>query len=197
MSEAIKVNIVPNGDIRVLHVSQNDVGRVITLNVSDGTGWYDLTGSTVKLEGTKPSGLGYSVQGTVSEHTVTIITTKDMTDEFGNIASELKISKGDTAIGTANVILSVEKDPHPDWTPDGCIETLVPDAAAVLNDLMQANAEADSNIATMAQLRADVESAAAEADESAQAAASVFAVVGNVAFSVLPNGQVRETWTKS
>ena len=42
----------------------------------------------------------------------------------------------------------------------------------------------------------DAEDAATAAAASAEAAASVFAVVGNVAFSVLPNGQVRETWTE-
>lgn len=44
--------------------------------------------------------------------------------------------------------------------------------------------------------KTDAEAAAEAAEASAEAAASVFAVVGNVAFSVLPNGQVRETWTE-
>ena len=124
--ETRNVNITPGGTTPVIHVSQNDVGRSITMNVTDGDGWYDLTGSTVKLQGIKPSGLGYTVEGTVSGHTVTIVTTKQMTDEHGNIASELKVTKNNTVIGTANIILAVERDPHPDHTTDGSLDELIP-----------------------------------------------------------------------
>ena len=124
--ETRNVNITPGGTTPVIHVSQNDVGRSITMNVTDGDGWYDLTGSTVKLQGIKPSGLGYTVEGTVSGHTVTIVTTKQMTDEHGNIASELKVTKNNTVIGTANIILAVERDPHPDHTYDGSLDELIP-----------------------------------------------------------------------
>lgn len=124
--ETRNINITPGGTTPVIHVSQNDVGRSITMNVTDGDGWYDLTGSTVKLQGIKPSGLGYTVEGTVSGHTVTIVTTKQMTDEHGNIASELKVTKNNTVIGTANIILAVERDPHPDHTTDGSLDEIIP-----------------------------------------------------------------------
>lgn len=124
--ETRNINITPGGTTPVIHVSQNDVGRSITMNVTDGDGWYDLTGSTVKLQGIKPSGLGYTVEGTVSGHTVTIVTTKQMTDEHGNIASELKVIKNNTVIGTANIILAVERDPHPDHTTDGSLDEIIP-----------------------------------------------------------------------
>lgn len=124
--ETRNVNITPGGQPPIIHVSQNDVGRTITLNVTDGTGWYDLTGCTVVLAGIKPSGLGFTVNGTVSGHTATIVTTKQMTDEYGNIACELKVTAGTTKIGTANMILAVEKDPHPEHTTDGSVEELIP-----------------------------------------------------------------------
>lgn len=124
--ETRNINITPGGTTPVIHVSQNDVGRTIILNITDGNDWYDLTGCTVKLQGTKPSGLGYTVAGTVNGHTVTIITTKQMTDEYGNIASELNVTKNDLAIGTANLILAVERDPHPEHTTDGSVEELIP-----------------------------------------------------------------------
>ena len=133
--ETRNVNITPGGTTPVIHVSQNDVGRTITLNVTDGSTWYDLTGCTVKLEGTKPSGLGYSVTGTVSGHTVTIVTTNHMTGEAGNIASELKITKTNVAIGTANIILSVEPDPHPDSTTDGDAEELISELTLIMNQI--------------------------------------------------------------
>lgn len=132
MAETRNINITPGGTTPVIHVSQNDVGRSITMNVTDGDGWYDLTGSTVKLQGIKPSGLGYTVEGTVSGHTVTVVTTKQMTDEHGNIASELKVTKNNTVIGTANIILAVERDPHPDHTTDGSLDEIIPTITLIM-----------------------------------------------------------------
>lgn len=252
--ETKNVNITPGGQMQTIHVSQNDVGREIILNVTDGSGWYDLTGCSVALAGIKPSGLGFTVNGTVNGHTVTIETVKLMTAEYGSIACELKITKGTTKIGTANMILSVEKDPHPESTTDGNIDELIPeitvlverieaavakeevlheaeawavgkrdgvpvteeddtyhnnskwysDQAALAETAASASEQTASQKASQAAASAadavtaktDAEAAATAATASAEAAASVFAVVGNVAFSVLPNGQVRETWTR-
>ena len=128
MAQTKNVSITPGGTNRpVINVSQGDVGREIILNVTDEAGWYDLTGCTVKLEGIKPSGLGFSVTGTVSGHAVTITTTKQMTGETGYISSELKITKNSTKIGTANIMLAVERDPHPESTTDGNIDEIIPE----------------------------------------------------------------------
>ena len=141
MPQTKNVDITPGGTTPIIHVSQNDVGRTITLNIKDGSGWYDLTGCTVKLEGIKPSGLGYTVTGTVSGHTVTIVTTKQMTDEAGNIASELKVTKTGVAIGTANIILAVEPDPHPEHTTDGSIDELIPEITVLVERIEAAVAK--------------------------------------------------------
>lgn len=121
MAQVKNVSITPGGSsVTVINVSQNDVGRQIVFNVTDGSGWYDLTGLTVKLAGTKPSGLGFTVTATISGHTATIVTTQEMTEEYGNIACELKVTDGDNVkLGTMNMTLAVEKDPHPDNTTDG------------------------------------------------------------------------------
>lgn len=124
--ETRNINIIPGGTMPVIHVSQNDVGRTIEFNVQDRTEWFDLTDAAVKIQGTKPSGLGYSLTGTVSGHTATFVTNKQMTDEHGSIASELKITRGNMVIGSANFILFVERDPHPDSTTDGSAEELIP-----------------------------------------------------------------------
>ena len=95
MPQIKNIDITPGGATPVLYVSQNDVGRSVTVNIKDGAGYYDLTGCSVVLAGTKPSGLGYTVSCTVNGHQVTIETTKQMTDEEGSIASEFKITSGD------------------------------------------------------------------------------------------------------
>ena len=125
MAKIKNVSITPGGATTVLHVSQNDVGRVITVNMVDGEDYFDLTGSTATLAGIKPSTLGFSVTGTVSGHQVTFTTTKQMTDEDGVIECEIKVTKNSTEIGSANLLLKVEKDPHPESTTDGSADELI------------------------------------------------------------------------
>lgn len=111
----------------VIEISQYDVGRPIIVHMKDGSDWYDLTGLTVKLQGTKPSGFGYSVTGTVDGHDATFSTIYDMTSESGFIASEVSIIDGTDVIGSQNVMLHVEKSPHPPEIVDGSPETILPE----------------------------------------------------------------------
>ena len=141
--ETRNINITPGGTTPTIHVSQNDVGRTIIFNISDGTGWYDLTGCSVVLAGTKPSGLGFTINGVVDEHTVTITTEKLMTSEYGNIACELKITKGTDKIGTSNIILAVEKDPHPDHITDGNVDDLIPEITVLVERIEAAVEKAE------------------------------------------------------
>ena len=252
--ETRNINIIPGGTTAVVHVSQNDVGRTIEFNVQDRTEWFDLTGATVKIQGTKPSGLGYSLTGTVSGHTATFVTDNQMTDEYGSIASELKITRGNMVIGSANFILSVERDPHPDSTTDGSAEELIPqitvlverveaavakeevlheaeawavgqrdgedvdeedetyqnnskyyagkaEASKIASQTAEQNASAQALAASgsasaAASSKTASEAAASRAEAASEAAGNVFARVGNVTFSVMPDGGVREVWTK-
>jgi len=111
----------------VIEISQYDVGRPIIVHMKDGNDWYDLTGLTVKMQGTKPSGFGYSVTGTVDGHDVTFVTDYDMSSEDGFIASEVSIIDGTDVIGSQNVMLHVEKSPHPPEIVDGSPETILPE----------------------------------------------------------------------
>lgn len=116
----MNINIVPNGAIKRVHVSQNDIGRTLTFNLfNDSLAYTVPTGATVKIQGTKPSGFGFSETCTVSGNTVTIDTTEAMTDEFGYIEAELQITNSGDVLGTSNFILAVERNPHPSNTTDG------------------------------------------------------------------------------
>lgn len=120
MSESIKLNIVPNGDIRVLHVSQHDISRTLIVELTDGSGWYSIpSGATVEMHGRKPSGLGFTVAGTFSGHTATFNTVIEMTDEPGRHPAEIRISKNGQILGSSNFILDVERNPHPGDVIDG------------------------------------------------------------------------------
>ena len=117
----------------VIEVSQFDIGRDVIIHMKDGSDWYDLTGLTVKLQGTKPSGFGYSVTGTVDGHDVTFTTIYDMTSESGFILSEVSIIDGTNVIGSQNVMLHVKASPRPPEIVDGSPETILPEMRELVN----------------------------------------------------------------
>jgi glycerophosphoryl diester phosphodiesterase len=106
------------------------VGRVFVVNVTD----YDIpTGATVTCVATKPSGMGFTVSGTVSGNSVTFTSTAEMTDEWGRFPAEIRIASGNTLLGTANFLMIGEKDPHPASTIDGTQEELIPQLTLLVN----------------------------------------------------------------
>ena len=136
-----KVNIEPKSYLPVFRISQNDVGRTLKAHLVSDEGTITIpAGATVTMAGIKPSGLGYTVTGTFDGSDVTFETDATMTDEAGQIESEIRIVDGETLIGTTNVVLNVEPNPHPDDTTDGQREPLVNEITALLN---QITAQAD------------------------------------------------------
>lgn len=124
MTQIKNVNIVPDGSINRVHVSQGDIGRTLQFNLYDGALAYTPTaGSTIKIQGTKPSGYGFSETCTWSGNVVTVDTTEGMTQEYGYIPCELEITLNDDVLGTSNFILVVEKNPHPSNVTDGTVAT--------------------------------------------------------------------------
>lgn len=136
-----KVNIEPKSYLPVFRISQNDVGRTLKAHLVSDEGTITIpTSATVTMAGIKPSGLGYTVTGTFNGSDVSFETTAVMTDEAGQIESEIRIVDGETLIGTTNVVLNVEPNPHPSDTTDGQREPLVNEITALLN---QITAQAD------------------------------------------------------
>ena len=136
-----KVNIEPKSYLPVFRISQNDIGRTLKAHLVSDEGTIAIpAGATVTMAGIKPSGLGYTVTGTINGSDVTFETNATMTDEAGQIESEIRIVDGETLIGTTNVVLNIEPNPHPDNVTDGQREPLVNEITALLN---QITAQAD------------------------------------------------------
>ena len=134
-NQYITVNLIPNLSApAVACVSQYDVGRTLVFRVYNGVTSADLTGTTAVAVGTKKSGLGFSVTGTISGNTVTFNSTIEMTQESGMIPAEIRFSKTGENIGTANFTLVVEPSPHLEGTTDGTQETMA-DLQTQLNGL--------------------------------------------------------------
>ena len=124
MSQNMTLSMTPYTQAGNFVCSQYDVGRECQITLQDENGSYTIpTGATVTIQATKPSGFGFSVECTWSGSTVTFATTETMTSEFGRFPAELRITQGDTILGTTNFYFKVERSPHPEGTVDGDSET--------------------------------------------------------------------------
>lgn len=196
--QQIKVDVTPGYEqSKIIYVSQYDVGREFKINLTDGTDGYTIpAGAVAKIKGTKPSTLGFTVQGTISGSSVTFTTTSGMTDETGRIPVEISLTKDSTILGSKNFYLEVEEATHHPYTPDGSKEFTIPELTLILEALRVASARAESQIEAMegyAEAAADSAEAAAH---SADLAAQVFEVVGNVSFAVAQDGGVSMIFTE-
>lgn len=131
--QIVTVNLIPGlSTPAVVRVSQYDVERPITFRVLDGNKAAVFPDDcTATIEATKPSGLGFSLLGTIAPGGMVSFTTGvAMTQECGMIPTEIRFSTNAygsfpaTDIGTANFILAVEPSPHPEGTTDGTQETM-------------------------------------------------------------------------
>lgn len=126
--QIVTINLIPGLSApAVVRVSQYDVGRPLAFKVLDGTNVASLGATvTTTIVGTKPSGLGFSVVGTLDGNIVTVDTTLAMTQECGMISAEIRFTTSTpaTVIGTANFTLAVEPSSHPEGTTDGTQETM-------------------------------------------------------------------------
>lgn len=128
MAQYKNIDIIPDSTVNRIYLSQGDVGRTLIFYLFENAlSWSVPASSTIKCQGTKPSGFGFSVNCTYSGNTVTCVTTDEMTDEYGQIEAELVITSSDESqiFGTSNFILDIEKNPHPSSTEDGGADTAI------------------------------------------------------------------------
>ena len=146
MAQTKSVNMTPNDSLPRVSVSQYDVGREVVFKLAEGSEDYLIPiGATVKVQGTKPSGLGFSVDATIAEgrKAVSVETTSGMTDEWGNIDSEVVVFNGEDRIGSTNFTLAVERSPHPEGTTDGSAEVIIPELTLILQRIEADMAKAE------------------------------------------------------
>ena len=197
MSQNVNVNLVPGNYPKEFHVSQYDVGRQLVANIVDSTGAYSIpSGATVTLVGTKPSGFGFTLNGSVgSGGVVTFSTTATVTAEYGRIPCELRITSGSTILGTANCMLIVEESPHPEGTTDGDGEQIISEITLLLQRITEQADRADSakeSAASSATSAAGSASAAASSASSAATSATQAAGAATAAAQSAANAATSE-----
>lgn len=137
-----ELNLIPQGHMPVVHVSQYDVGREFQFHLLDGDKEYSESLS-MTWQGCKPDGKAFSglpVTWSSTSSTATLKTTKQSTAVAGRTICEIIVVKSGVSIGTLNFILDVEKSPL-----DGAIQS-------------------DSDIAELKQVIESVEDAKEAAD---------------------------------
>lgn len=139
MNQNVNLDLIPKFAVfGNLYFSQYDVGREATINLLNGAEAYTIpVGATVKIQATKPSGLGFNESCTFSGNVVTVVSTETMTDEAGRIPCELRIEYNGDVLGTANFIFNVERSPHPEGTTDGTAESVLNDISVAFNYAME------------------------------------------------------------
>jgi len=132
MAQKINLDITPSEFMPVLYYSQGDVGREFKIEIVSKDGYDIPSGATVTIQATKPSGLGFTVSGSIADNVVTIVSTAEMTDEYGRFPAELKVVSGNTTLFTGNVLMIGKKNTHPEGTTDGSQETLIPELTVLV-----------------------------------------------------------------
>ena len=109
-NQTINLNLIPGGVMPVVHLSQfdQDVDGSLIFNIYNGPVPYDLTDCVAHIQGHKPDGTAFDYQCTVHETYVTAATEYQMTVVAGQYQAEMRISKDGSAVGTVNLVFSVE-----------------------------------------------------------------------------------------
>lgn len=190
--QIVNLQIIPNGVLPRVNVSQFDTGRQIQFKLYDGASAYTIpTGAMVRIDGVKPDKNGFSYEATYSGNTVTVETTDQMTVLSGDVMCELRIIVDDSdSIGTLNFTLAVEKSPIDGDTPMS--DTDIPAIIALATEQMEraeaaadnahdseVNAKASEDAAALSETNAG--NSATAAHDSEVAAASSETNAGNSA----------------
>lgn len=109
--EEITLNLIPGGATQVVHASQFDKGRQFNLITFDGDMPFDPLTYTAELEALKPDGNIVQVTLYPHENYVAVVTTEQLCAVVGDTICEIRFSKDEKVIGSANFILRVEMDP--------------------------------------------------------------------------------------
>lgn len=116
ITQTNKVNLIPEYGLPVtVHVSQFDAGsRTLTFKLLDESTTFTIpAGMTATFNGVKPDGYVFTYAMTVNSGagTVSVDVTEQMTAVAGDVLCEVALFLSDERLGTANLILSVERSP--------------------------------------------------------------------------------------
>lgn len=109
--QSINLNLIPTGVMPIVHLSQydRDADGALLFNIFNGPAPFNLTGCTATINGTKPDGNVYTYPCTVHSNFLTSAVYDQMTTVQGTHEAEIRISDGDSVVGTLNFQMAIEK----------------------------------------------------------------------------------------
>lgn len=134
--EIINLNLIPGKAWPVAHATQFDKGREFRANLFEGSQVYTLAGDeTVDAIIKKPDG-NQVIETLVNtaDNYVIVTTTEQMTAVAGPSLGEIRISKGDTVIGSLKFILECEQSADTGIESHSEINNLEAQVAAIVAD---------------------------------------------------------------
>ncbi len=189
ITQSYTLSLQPGGIPVRIPCVQGDAGsRTISLSlISGGTSFTPPTGAVATFDGAKPDGKSFSVSGTISDSTVSVTLTAQMTAVAGEIPCRLTLVNGTEVLGTAEALLvvapsAIPADPDLSDSDMSAFETLK-------------NAAAQSAITATEQASSAAASASAAAASAAQAAESASRQVGtaDLANSAVTNAKISDS----
>ena len=115
--QSVTVDIVPHGNIPTLHVSQNDVGRTLRVNITENEHpriiiiLFGEHPFYLDVKPPKSEAFRMRVDFTSGKSYVTFEVTEEMTAHAGKILCKLREITTYKSVGYGNFIIEVEKAP--------------------------------------------------------------------------------------
>ena len=109
--EVITLNLIPSGDIPVIHAAQYDVDRPLKFALKLGEDDFNPSGHTLELQIRKvDNNIVTAAPSDVTSNVVTFNTTEQMTACSGTNLGEIQIRKDDLDIATLHFYLVIQRD---------------------------------------------------------------------------------------
>ena len=109
--EVITLNLIPSGDIPVIHAAQYDVDRPLKFALKLGSDDFNPSGYTLELQIRKvDNNIVTAAPSEVTSNVVTFNTTEQMCACSGTNLGEIQITKDDLDIATLHFYLVVQRD---------------------------------------------------------------------------------------
>lgn len=157
-----KLNISGNAGIppvvtlKQFDKTANDNGKKLQFTLYDGTTLYMIpSGSQITIRGTKPDLTAYVYECTFAGSIVTVNVQEQMTVCAGRHNAEIRVTKDGNILGTADVVMNVERSAVSDATPVSDTALPLIEKAAEAYDKVQGKVEEASSSASAAKASAD------------------------------------------
>lgn len=203
LEESFSLDLMPGTIPQNIHLSQNDVGfRELKFSLHDrGKPFTVPSGTMAFFNGKKADGKGFSYKMSVSGSIVSIAVQSQMTAAAGPVICEVSLQNGSEVIGSANLLLIVERCPLDGAKMSDSDMSAVNEAVAKIGEAIaaaqtaiakasEANTSAGraATSATAASTSASQAAASAKAAADSATTAASIAGVGEFAYYIADDG---------